>query len=165
MSLRARLLVFGYPLLEIATAYLVAQWIGWGWMLLLLVAGFPIGFAIMRNAGDAAMADVQRAAQAGGTVSEVDSGRHALTFLAGLLWLVPGFWTDLAGLLLLLPPVRRLLRSRSRTWVEARFTSVRMPGVRYPGGDVIQGTVIRHEPDETGPPRNDSGRAPGQLEG
>ena len=149
--MRTRLLVFGYPLLEIATAYLVAQWIGWGWMLLLLVAGFPIGFAIMRNAGDAAMADAQRAAQTG---SPVDSGRHAMTFLAGLLWLVPGFWTDLAGTLLLLPPVRRLLRARSATWMEARFTTVRMPGVRYPTGDVIPGTVIRHEepPNRQDPP-------------
>ena len=143
MTFRGRLLVFGYPLLEIVTAYLVAQWIGWGWMLLLLLIGFPIGFAIMRNAGDAAMADLERATRTG---VEVDSGRHALGFLAGLLVFVPGFWTDLAGLLLLLPPVQRLVRGRSRTWVEARFTAVRMPGVRYPSGDVIQGTVIRHEP-------------------
>ena len=34
-------------------------------MLLLLLAGIPIGFAIMRNAGDAAMVDLQRAAQTG----------------------------------------------------------------------------------------------------
>ncbi len=51
MTLRARLLLFGYPLLEVATAYAIAMWIGWGWMLLLLVAGIPVGFAFMRNAG------------------------------------------------------------------------------------------------------------------
>ena len=36
---RRRLLVYGFPLLEIVTAYAVAQLIGWGWMLLLLIAG------------------------------------------------------------------------------------------------------------------------------
>ena len=154
MSFRGRLLVFGYPLVEIVTAYLVAQWLGWGWMLLLLLAGFPVGFAVMRNAGDAAMADLERAARTG---DQVDSGRHALGFVAGLLILVPGFWTDLAGLLLLLPPVQRLLRTRSRTWVEGRFTTIRMPGVRYPSGDVIQGTVIRHPEDADGPPTPDGG--------
>lgn len=142
MTFRSRLLVFGYPLLELVTAYLVGRWIGWGWMLLLLVAGIPIGFAIMRNAADAAMRDMQAAAQVGG---EPDAGRHALAFVGGLLFLVPGFWTDLLGLLLVLPPTQRLFRRRSRTWLETRFTSVRMPGVAYPSGDVIQGTVLRDD--------------------
>ena len=142
MSLRARLLLFGYPLLEVVTAYLVALWIGWGWMLLLLLIGFPIGFAIMRNAGDAAMADMQRAASTG---TPVDSGRHALTFVGGLLVMIPGFWSDLVGLLLVVPVTQRLFRRHGTAWAESRFTAVRMPGVRYPGGDVIQGTVIRHD--------------------
>ena len=33
--------------------------------LLLLLIGFPVGFAIMRNAGDAAMADLERATRTG----------------------------------------------------------------------------------------------------
>ncbi len=87
MTFRSRLLLFGYPLLEVATAYAVAMWLGWGWMLLLLLVGFPIGFAIMRNAGDAAMVDLQRAAQTG---QEPDAGKHGLTFLGGLLIMIPG---------------------------------------------------------------------------
>lgn len=159
MTFRSRLLLFGYPLLEVATVYLVAQWIGWGWTILLLLLGFPIGFALMRNAGDAAMRDLQRAAQTG---VEPDAGRHGLTFLGGLMFMVPGFWTDLAGLLLVLPPTQRLLRRRGGSWLTARATTIRMPGVSYPNGDVIQGTVIRHDdtpgapqrPDpESGPPR------------
>ena len=157
MTFRSRLLLFGYPALEIATAYAIALWIGWGWMLLLVIAGFPIGFWIMRRAGDAAMVDLQRAAAAGG---EPDSGRHALSFVGGLLIAIPGFWSDLLGLLLVLPPTQRLFRTRSRTWIESRFTTVRMPGVHYPGGgtfaqgDVIQGEVIRGTVirDDPGPP-------------
>jgi UPF0716 protein FxsA len=139
VTFRGRLLLFGYPLLEVVTAYAVGLWLGWGWMILLLLAGIPVGFAVMRNAGDAAMIDLQRAAQTG---EEPDAGRHGLAFLGGLLIMIPGFWTDLAGLLLVLPPTQRLLRKRSRTWLESRVMTVRMPGVHYPGGDVIQGTVI-----------------------
>lgn len=153
MTFRSRLLLFGYPLLEVATAYLLAQWIGWGWTILLLLIGFPIGFALMRNAGDAAMRDLQRAAQTG---IEPDAGRHGLAFLGGLLFLVPGLWTDLAGLLLVLPPTQRLIRRRSGAWLSTRATSFRMPGVAYPGGDVIHGTVVRS--DE--PPASSTGDGP-----
>lgn len=143
--MRSRLLIFGYPLLEVVTAYLVALWIGWGWMLLLLVLGFPLGFAIMRGAANGAMVDAQRSARTG---EQIDPARHGLTFAGGLLVFMPGFWTDLLGLLLVLPPTQRLLRRRGSTWIESRVTAVRLPGVTYPQGDVIQGTVIRTDPGE-----------------
>lgn len=152
MRFRSRLLLFGYPLLEVATAYAVGLWLGWGWMLLLLLVGIPIGFAIMRNAGDAAMVDLQRAAQSG---QEPDAGRHGLTFLGGLLFMIPGFWTDLLGLLLVLPPTQRLLRARSRTWLSSRVMTVRMPGVHYPSGDVIQGEAIRTDVNKGDAERKD----------
>ncbi len=149
-GLRRRLLIFGFPLLELVTAYVVALLVGWGWMLLLLIAGIPAGFAIMRNAGDAAMRDAIRAQQSG---QPIDAGRHALGFVGGVLIAIPGFWTDLVGLLLVIPLTQRLFRVRARRWFEGRFTTVRMPGIRYPGdGDVIQGTVIHREEDEE-PPR------------
>ncbi len=150
-SFRTRLVVFGYPLLEVVTAYAVAQWIGWGWMLLLVVAGFPIGFALMRNAGDAAMRDMVASANSG---IPIDSSRHALAFVGGLLVAIPGFWTDLVGLLLVLPLTQRLFRARTRTWFSERVTTVRMPGAHYPGdGEVIQGTVIRTDDPPREPPR------------
>lgn len=140
MSFRSRLLLFGYPLLEVATAYAVALWIGWGWMLLLVVAGFPIGFAIMRNASDAAMRDL---AESSSTGVPADPSGPGLAFVGGVLFVVPGFWTDLLGLLLVVPWTQRLFRQSARSWFSARFAGVRMPGVHYPDGDVVQGTVIR----------------------
>jgi len=147
-GIRRRIMIFGYPLLEVATAYAIGVAIGWGWMLLILVAGIPVGFALMRNAGDAAMRDVATAA---GTGQPVDSSRHTLAFVGGLLIAIPGFWSDLVGLLLVLPPTQRLFRQRARTWFETRVSAVHMPGIRYPGGDVVQGTVIHEGPDENGP--------------
>jgi UPF0716 protein FxsA len=160
-SFRSRLLIFGYPILELVTIYLVAQAIGWGWTFLLLLAGIPVGFAVMRNAGDAAMQDVVAASQTG---TPVDAGRHSLSFVGGLLIAIPGFWTDLLGLLLVIPPTQRLFRARTRSWFSQRFTTVRVPGVHNPGGDVIQGDVISstvHRDDEAGPP---SPGSPPQIE-
>lgn len=155
--MRMRALLLGYPLVELITAYAVAQWIGWGWTILLLIVGFPVGFAIMRNAGQAAMVDLQRAADTGG---QPDQGRHAVTMLGGVLVAVPGFWTDLIGLLLIVPPIQRLVRSRAQRWLDARMTTLRMPGVYNPqgfaGGDIVPGTVIHVEDmrdDEPDPPR------------
>ena len=145
MGWRARLVVFGYPLVELVTVYLVAQWIGWGWTLLLLVAGIPAGLAVMRNAGAAAMADLRRSATTG---EPFDQSRHAFTLLGGLLIAVPGFWTDLAGLIVLLPVTKRILRPRATAWATARMAGLRMPGIYDPrgySGDIIQGTVINVE--------------------
>ena len=155
-AFRRRLLVFGFPLLEVVTAYAVAQLIGWGWMLLLLIAGIPAGFAVMRNAGDAAMREAGQAQQTG---QPLDGGRHALAFVGGVLIAIPGFWTDLVGLLLAVPLTQRLFRARARRWFEARFTTVRMPGIRYPNeGDVVQGVVIRREDEGDGGPPVPPGR-------
>jgi UPF0716 protein FxsA len=129
----------------------VALWIGWGWMLLLVLLGFPIGFALMRNAADAAMRDVQEAAATG---TEPDASKHALAFFGGLLVMIPGFWSDLAGALLVIPLTERLFRRNLSNWLSTRVTTIRMPGVHYPGGDIIQGTVIRTDPED--PP----GRSP-----
>ena len=153
MRRATRILLVAYPIIEIVTVILVARAIGWVWTLLLLLVGIPIGVGIMRNAGGAAMADLREAAAAG-TVP-TDQGRHATTMFGGALIAIPGFWTDLLGLLLLVPPTRGMFRARAGAWINARVQTWRMPGVYDPrgfSGDVIQGTVIRaEEKDEPQP--------------
>jgi len=168
VTTRTRAALLAYPLIELTTAYLVALWIGWGWTLLLLVAGVPLGLALMRNAGAAAMDDLQRAAASG---DAPDQGRHAVGLLGGLLVAIPGFWTDLFGLALFLPPIGALVRRRAGSWAQGRMTTMRMPGVYDPrrfgpetGGDVVQGTVIHVEDLRSEPPqerRGEIGREPG----
>lgn len=154
MGFRTRLLVFGYPLAEILTLWAVASLIGWGWALLGLLAGFPIGLALMRNAGSSA-ADMMRADP--GQAQRM-AGATAGQFVAGALFFVPGYLTDLAGALLLIPGVRSTLGSRlSRRFAERSWMS------RFPGsGDVIRGTVIVEDmrlytETDTDPERNDEG--------
>lgn len=128
MSFRTRLLVFGYPLVEILAFWGVATLIGWGWALVLIVIGVPAGWALVRMAGE-----------------EASRGRgdRALGMgLAGVLIMVPGFVTDIAGLVLLLPPVRRALGARLQAWVAV--SPIRMG---FTTGDVVQGEILRPEID------------------
>jgi len=139
VSLRRRLLIFGYPLLEIVTFFALVTWFGWGWALLIYFIGIPIGWLVFRNGGRAAL----RSARAGTTPT------RAATFgmLAGVLMMIPGFWTDVAGLLCLLPFVQSRLAApftnlstatggmnwRVRTWGN--------------GADIVQGVVIPENDD------------------
>lgn len=152
MKFKGRLLFFGYPLAEILALWGVASVIGWGWALLGILAGIPIGFALMRNAGASAAGLMQ--ANAAGDQRQAVTMASSMTgqFAAGLLIAIPGYVTDVIGLLLLLPGVRNSIgrtlmrRYRSSTWM------TRMPG----SGPIIQGTVIVEDlRNETGPDTGD----------
>ena len=140
MTWRVRLLVFGYPLAELVVLWLMAMWLGWGWTLLLLVLGIPLGIGLMRNAGVAAFREAQDAVTQGRAMRP----GPAVAFLGGLLVTVPGFLTDIVGLALVLPVTRRLAIALGGGWLAAKAVALRVPGMRAPG-DVIQGTVIRPE--------------------
>lgn len=95
------------PFLEIAVFVLVATQIGvlqaFGLIFLACVAGV----LLLRHAGRSQMNRL-RAALAEGNRPEIkDLGLS--TFLAGVLLLIPGFLTDILAIMLLIPPVRRLL--------------------------------------------------------
>ena len=141
MRFTTRLIVFGYPLVEFLLLWLIASVIGWGWALIGIVLGVPVGIAIMRNASAGARVALQET-EPERALERV--GATAGLFLAGLCFLVPGYGSDVVGLVLLFPPIRRWVMRRmtrgfhSFAWVD------RMPG--FPSsGTVIQGTVISTE--------------------
>lgn len=153
-SFRNRAIIFGYPLLEVLVAWAVATVIGWGPMLLLLIIGVPIGFAIMKRAGRAAADDL--AAQRPPSVA------HAAGFLGGFFITIPGFVSDIVGGLLVVPFTRRLIFAALGPALSAKVMTVRMPRSDSPGlGDVIVGEVVvdqgQPEPPSTelNPPTDD----------
>lgn len=77
--------------------------------ILLLVAGWPVGSWVIRSQGRAAWTRLEAAAAAGGAPARtaVDG---ALILLGGIMLIVPGFVTDALGILLLVRPVRGLIR-------------------------------------------------------
>ena len=57
----------------------------------------------------------------------------AMIVIGGTLLLTPGFVTDVAGLLPLIPPSRAIVRRLLRRFTIGRFVVVGMPGGRGPG--------------------------------
>jgi|688.fasta_scaffold16887_7 UPF0716 protein FxsA len=138
---RTKFIALGYPIVELIALWLVAQWIGWGSAIILLLLGIPVGFIIMGKA----------------------SRKRPVWFLAGLLVAIPGFVTDLIGFVLLLPPIQRSLERRGRAWLEANVTFLDFSGGAaqmrspYDSGDVVPGMVIHEDDPGHDDPRHDDG--------
>lgn len=122
------LIVLAYPLVEVALAVVIAQWIGWWWLLVYAVICIVLGLGLVRYALGATgrsfglAISTLREPSRDATVVPIE-GREpttpaaspAQTLLivpAGLLIAVPGVLTTVAGLLLWLPPVRSRIAAR-----------------------------------------------------
>jgi UPF0716 protein FxsA len=151
-----------WPLVEIVMLVLVADWVGWGWALFGLVGLSFLGVLVIRGTFRAA----REIASSNASPEELprlgtQAADAGLRFLAGVLLLVPGYFTGLIGLLLLLPPIRSLTRAAVGNAVVRRFPTMQATFTRVrvvtPPGDVVQGEVIRDD-DPRNPPR-DPGRS------
>jgi UPF0716 protein FxsA len=112
----AKWLLFGIlalPVAELVVFIVVAASIGFGLALLLVIAGSFAGGLLLRHAGGNHIARVRVAMNEGlnqGSFTALQAdGPGAATLFAGILLLIPGFITDVLGLLLLISPVRRTL--------------------------------------------------------
>jgi UPF0716 protein FxsA len=125
--MRQRLGLIGIALLvtaavEITLLVLVAHQVGVGVTVLLVIATTLLGGWLLRREGIRAWRSLRRASADGRPVGpEVSDGLVGL--LSALLLVIPGFVTDLIGLALLVPPVRRGARVTVRRVVERRFSS------------------------------------------
>jgi UPF0716 protein FxsA len=98
-----------WPIAEIFVAIEVARAIGVIETVLLLILSWPLGIWAIRAQGAAAWRRLTvTLAEHRAPGRELLDG--ALVLIGGMLLLVPGFLTDIVGLLLLLPPSRALTR-------------------------------------------------------
>jgi UPF0716 protein FxsA len=120
---------------EVAVVAVVSSWIGFGWTLLLLLGTTLLGGWLVRREGSRAWRSFSAAVAEGRP-----PGRAALDgmliLIGGLLVLLPGFISDVLGLLCLLPPTRRLLGRALVGWAltRGRATVVRVRASRGPAG-------------------------------
>jgi UPF0716 protein FxsA len=120
------LLLILWPVAELFVIIQVADAIGILYTLLLLIAGWPLGGWALRSQGRAAMERLAKAiAERRAPGREVVDG--ALILVGGLLLMIPGFITDVIGLLMLLPPTRVLLRGLVVRNIQSRLV-VRIVG-------------------------------------
>ena len=134
MILLAGLLVLGaLAVVELWSIVAVAGWIGVGPTLLLLVGAAALGVFLVRREGLSVMrrANAEMAAGRMPTGSLIDG---ALVLVGGCCLIVPGFVTDLFGLVLLLPPTRAVLRRTAERWMERRVATVGMVNTIHLGG-------------------------------
>lgn len=131
------LILLALPLLEIATFVIVGNTIGVLPTLGLVLASFVLGMVMLRTQGVGALSRAQTELQLGR-----DPGPHVVSavmvLFAGVLLLIPGFLTDIVGLLLLVPAVRQLTWRllKSRIAVSSRFATFRggFGSTRWSGG-------------------------------
>jgi UPF0716 protein FxsA len=111
------LLLVLLPLAEIAVFVVVGSRIGALATVVLVVLAAVAGIALLRGTGSNAAARI-RTGMAQDQDPSAEIVRMAMRFIAGMLLVVPGFLTDIAGLVLLVPQVQAAafaaLRRRAR---------------------------------------------------
>jgi UPF0716 protein FxsA len=154
------LLLFGLflavPLIEVVLFIQVGDAIGALWTVLACVATAAAGAFLVRRQGLATMASARQAMDMG-RVPAVEAFDGICLVFAGALLLVPGFFTDAIGFLLLLPPFRHALRA----WLATRVATMADVHVRRgPGGNVVEGEweVVRDPAEPSRDPRLDPPR-------
>ncbi|MEY2477904.1 MAG: protein FxsA [Actinomycetota bacterium] len=118
------LLFLVVPFLELYVLIQVGQVIGALPTIGLLIAVSIIGSWLVKREGFATLARARERIDAGQMPGrEIVDG--VLILFAGALLITPGFLSDVAGVLLLLPPVRATLRGTTVRWL-ARRADVRL---------------------------------------
>ena len=144
------------PVVEIFVIVQLGQVVGPWWTILLLVGSGILGAVLVRREGAKAWQALVEALRAGKVPSrELADG--ALILVGGALLLTPGFITDVAGLVCVLPGARALPRGVMRQVIARRLVIATMgpgpggyrPPPRRPGDDdtppdpgVVRGDVI-----------------------
>lgn len=109
------ILLLAWPLAEIAAFVVVGGEIGALATVALVVATSMLGAILLRIQGFGALSRIRATMEAGGSPGR-DLVHGLMIMTAGVLLLLPGFITDIIGLLLFIPPVRefawRLVRHR-----------------------------------------------------
>jgi UPF0716 protein FxsA len=131
------------PIAELYVIIKVGELIGVWPTLALLFADAILGSLLLRHQGRGAWRRFNEALAARRFPGkEVADG--AMIVIGGTLLLAPGFITDIAGLILLIPPTRAIIRRLFRSYFSRRFVIVggipgalggRGPGPAAPGRD------------------------------
>ncbi|MFJ6758121.1 MULTISPECIES: FxsA family membrane protein [unclassified Streptomyces] len=166
------LAIAAWLILEIWLLTLVADVAGGLGVAALLAGSMVLGAVVIKRAGRRAfknLADTFQQAQQGQQPAPQQPGQgNGLTMLAGLLLMMPGLLSDVAGLFLLLPPVRAWIGRRAARSLERKMASApagsfgdafQQARIHYPDGKIVQGEVIR-EDRPGGPGGPDTGHRP-----
>ncbi|SDD08781.1 FxsA family protein [Glycomyces harbinensis] len=145
---------------EAAAFFGLAYLIGIGYTLMIFIGTSFLGVLLVQYVGAKSFRAARDYLNSGGDPSRELPNGYALAGAVCLI--VPGFVTDLVGLLLLFPPTRFVFRGLGR-WLAART-----PTMRFGGADVIDGEVIDErdadEPRRYGPTSSGNDNGPRSID-
>ncbi len=137
------------PLLELLTIIEIGSRIGYFFTIMMLIVISFSGAALAKREGYRAISQIRADLNAGSMPADalIDG---ALILAAAALLITPGYITDAAGLLLLLPPARRVVRAFARRRLEkaAHVRSIRFWSGPAPRGNPAYGPPCAREPEQ-----------------
>ncbi len=155
------ILCIALPFAELYVIVRVGELIGVGPLLALLLAGSILGVLVLRHQGRGAWRRFNAA-----LLERRFPGREIadgmMTAAGATLLVIPGFITDIFGLILLIPPTRAIARRLLRGYFVRRFVVVGMtdrstpsPGGGWDGGRAydFDATAEEVQPDDRQLPR------------
>jgi UPF0716 protein FxsA len=113
------------PLIEIAILIEIGRAFGAGYTIVLVIGTAALGAALFRQQGLSTLAKVQMSTQEGNLpATELIEGLMLL--IAGALLLTPGFFTDVFGFLVLIPPLRnKIAQTLLINFLQSHIVNVR----------------------------------------
>jgi UPF0716 protein FxsA len=108
------------PIIELTLLFKLGNWIGWIPTLLVVLGAGMVGAAVARFEGWRAAMRV-RSQLVHGELPAAEMFDGLLIGAAGVLLVIPGVLSDVLGLLLLLPPTRKLVRRWLMHALRTRF--------------------------------------------
>ncbi len=136
---------FLYVYIEISIFIQVAHVLGVFMTLILVIFSSVVGMSLVRNQGFKNFLLMQQKRWPRARARRREMIKSVSLIIAGLLLLLPGFFTDFLGLLLLLPPVQKHLTMKLMPHL--RFS--RMPGGGFSagtgGGETFEGEFQRKD--------------------
>jgi len=123
--LKLLLLFIIIPLMELALLIKLGSLIGILDTILLIIFTGAAGAILVRTAGIQCLFTVRQQLQSGMfPADELCNG--LLILIAGALLITPGLLTDIAGFALLVPPVRAVIKTRLRAYLEKKAATVQV---------------------------------------
>ncbi len=150
-------LIFLLAYIEISIFIKVAAVLGVFVTLLLVILSSCVGISLVRNQGIKTFIQMQQKLAAGESPA-AEMVKSVSLILAGFLLLIPGFFTDFLGLLLLLPPIQKSLTLKLMPHLNIyRGGSFGTGSGPMGGGNTFDGEfqrkadesfIVEHRPDE-----------------
>lgn len=141
--MRILFLIIAYIFIEIALFSAFGGAIGTLPVLILVALGFFVGRYFITRSGHNAR-NWMREAQSG--VVNTDMSGQLAMMIGGLLVILPGFFTDIIGVLLIFPPTRQLLSKMIGFRMASR--NVTNPNYQKHNADIIEGEILETDREQ-----------------